>query len=75
MRVVVEVGERAFLDQVAPGDAVVPLRRRQPQRVAGLGDHDGNREPGVGRGAQLVGVETDAGRLVLPPTGQSRAAE
>ena len=32
------LGERAFADQVAPGDAVMPLRRREPQRVAGLGD-------------------------------------
>ncbi len=38
MRVLPVVGERALADQIAPGDAVMPLRRGQPQRVAGLGN-------------------------------------
>lgn len=44
LRVLLVFGERALIDQITPGDAVMTLRCREAQSIAGLAE-SGSRDP------------------------------
>jgi hypothetical protein len=71
MRVLLIFGERALMDQIAPGNAVMPLRRGEAQCIAGFAESDLPDPWRVG-GAQLVRIEAG---IDTEPAGSPAEAE
>ena len=54
-----EIGERPLSHEIAPGNAVVPLYRGEPQPVPGLAERRGLHEPRARGAAQRICIEAD----------------